>query len=339
MKKMCKLFLGVVAIAAMTMFMSCEGPAGSPGVDGVDGISGVDGVDGKDGDVAITCLECHSEDAIIKVNSTFAQSQHKLGEFVDYAGGRGSCAQCHSSDGFIEFATLGSVAGSTLSNPGAWECKTCHGLHTTFGADDYAIRMTDPVKWIFDETQTGDLGGNSNLCGNCHQSRRAEPNAVVADSFAITSTHYGPHHGAQANVVYGVGFAEIAGTATYPDAASATHLTAASCTGCHMDQGDHSWNPSVASCTGCHSTLTDFDYGGVQTAVHGKLVVLRDLLIAKGVVAGDDVDGYHPVVGTYVMVEAQAFFNWVGLEEDRSLGVHNPKYVNALLDNTIEALK
>ena len=68
------------------------------------------------------------------------------------------------------------------------------------------------------------------------------------------------------------------------------------------------------------------------------LVELRDILVANGVVAGDDEDGYHPVVGTYPMVEAQSFFNWIGLEEDRSLGVHNPKYVVALLKNSIKAL-
>ncbi|NQU84489.1 MAG: hypothetical protein HQ541_01890 [Mariniphaga sp.] len=86
------------------------------------------------------------------------------------------------------------------------------------------------------------------------------------------------------------------------------------------------------------------------------MVELRDKLIELGVVAegheevyelnpetGEielvvNSDGYHPVVGTYPMAQAQAFFNWVGLEEDRSLGAHNPKYVKALLRNTIEAL-
>jgi hypothetical protein len=69
------------------------------------------------------------------------------------------------------------------------------------------------------------------------------------------------------------------------------------------------------------------------------LVQLRDKLIELGVVAGDDVDGYHPVVGTYPMIQAQAYFNWVGIEEDRSLGAHNPKYIKALLLNTIAALE
>ena len=43
-------------------------------------------------------------------------------------------------------------------------------------------------------------------------------------------------------------------------------------------------------------------------------------------------------VECYSMDQARAFFNWIGLEEDRSMGVHNPSYYEALLDNTIEAL-
>ena len=118
----------------------------------------------------------------------------------------------------------------------------------------------------------------------------------------------------------------------------------ASCVGCHMapfdvdeGEGGHSWNPSLAACNVCHTTL-DFDYGDVQTEVHELLIELRDLLIAAGVVAGDDVDGYHPVPGTYPTAVARAVFNWIGLDEDRSLGVHNPKYIIALLKNTIEAM-
>ncbi|MDA3894206.1 MAG: hypothetical protein PF517_21310 [Salinivirgaceae bacterium] len=359
MKKMFKLFLGIVAIASMTLIISCEGPAGADGLDGAAGTAGVDGADGADGTNgedgadgadgaagSITCLECHSETTIIEIGSEFVQSQHKLGEFVSYAGGRGSCASCHSSDGFIEFASFGFVEGSTLSSPGAWECKTCHGLHSTFEAGDYALRMTDPVTWIFDDTQTADLGGNSNLCANCHQSRRAEPNIdVPGTEFEITSSHYGPHHGAQANVVYGAGFAEIAGDAAYPTAGESSHM-AASCVGCHMgeyadNEGGHTWNPSLAACVSCHATES-FDYGGVQTETEELLAELRDLLVGHDVLGTDTVDevvSYHVVVGTYPMAQAQAFFNWVGLEEDRSEGAHNPKYVKALLENSIDAIK
>ena len=105
-------------------------------------------------------------------------------------------------------------------------------------------------------------------------------------------------------------------------------------------EGGHTWNPSLNACDACHATA-DFDYGGVQTEVHAQLEELRDLLLAAHVLHADTTTtptSYHPVVGTYPMLHAQSFFNWVGLEEDRSLGVHNPKYVDALLKNSIAAM-
>ncbi|MGQ7869128.1 multiheme c-type cytochrome [Sunxiuqinia sp. sy24] len=332
-----------VASLVLLLIPACvkEGPQGLAGVDGEDGLDGADGADGH-----VTCLVCHGGENIEAIQGQFAMSVHKSGvNAVAYAGARADCAQCHSHEGFVQFAEFGEVFGA-ITSPNAWECGTCHGLHNSFESGDYALRLSDPVNPIFDETVTMDLMGNSNLCANCHQSRRPEPSIdKPGDTYKITSTHYGPHHGAQANVVAGVGFAEIEGSTSYPDAGSNLHLAQASCVGCHMGefadgQGGHSWNPSVNACNECHEAdETDFNYGGVQTDIHDKLIELRDLLIARGVVSGDDQAGYGPVVGTYPMIEARAFFNWAGLEEDRSLGVHNPKYVRALLNNTIEALE
>ncbi|SES71362.1 Cytochrome c7 [Draconibacterium orientale] len=348
-KSISKLFL--LGFILAFMFSSCtkEGPMGPAGADGADGTDGTDGVDGQ-----VTCLVCHSGSNMEAKQGQFWMSAHAVGAIaVDYAGGRQSCAQCHSHEGFVQYATLGEVLGD-ISNPSAWECNTCHGLHETFEGQDYALRMHDavsPLSNIVDDMEvvagfTMDLNGNSNLCANCHQSRRPEPNIESpGDTYRITSTHYGPHHGAQANVVYGTGFAEIEGSVAYPTAGGSIHLEQASCTGCHMGdftdkEGGHSFIPSVAACNECHDTeLEDYNYGGVQTEVEELLVELRDQLIELGVVAGDDTDGYHPVVGTFPMVQVQAFFNWTGLEEDRSLGVHNPKYVKALLLNSIEAME
>jgi hypothetical protein len=319
-----------------------EGPMGPAGTNGADGSDGTDGVDGN-----VTCLVCHSSDNIESIQGQFAMSVHRAGLVaVDYAGGRASCAKCHSHEGFVQYAEFGEVMGN-ITNPTAWKCNTCHGLHKTFEAQDYALRLNDPVNPLYDPETTMDLMGNSNLCANCHQSRRAEPNMTNPgeETFRISSTHYGPHHGAQANVVAGVGFAEIEGSVAYPEAGGSNHLNQASCTGCHMGtfddgSGGHTWIPSLNACNTCHGEDSeDFNYGGVQTDVHDKLVVLRDKLVALGVVEGDEEHGFHPVVGTYPMAQARAFFNWVGLEEDRSLGVHNPKYVKALLINSIEALE
>lgn len=342
-KSFSKLLL--LGLSFVFVLASCtkEGPMGPAGSDGKDGTDGTDGVDGS-----VTCLVCHSSTNMEQKQAEFWMSAHSVGAIaVDYAGGRASCAPCHSHEQFVQTMTLGSVAGD-ITNPSAWECSTCHGIHKTFESTDYALRASDPVTANFDGTVTMDLNGNSNLCAVCHQSRTAEPAYGMEEptgTFTITSTHYGPHHGPQANVVAGTGFAEIEGSVAYPEAGSANHLAMASCTGCHMahftnKQGGHSFIPSLAACNECHDANNeDYNYGGVQTEVHGLLVELRDQLIALGVVEGDEENGYHPHVGTYPIIQARAFFNWIGLEEDRSLGVHNPKYVKALLLNSIEALE
>jgi len=360
-KKITRLLTLAFCAIAFAFVTSCEGPQGPAGADGTDGLPGSDGTPGVDGNV--TCLECHSGENMQAIKEQFYQSVHSAGQIaVDYAGGRSSCAQCHSSEGFIEFARNGTVE-ENIAAPSPWECATCHGLHTTFESTDYALRLDDPIDFIFDGTVSADFG-NSNLCVNCHQTRRAEPNVSnPGTEFTVTSSHYGPHHGPQGNLLNGVGFANIAGSMEYPGQGASTHFTSddGKCTGCHMGTygngaGGHTYNPGVDACTSCHAGATDFDIGGVQTAIAADLDILRDLLVDEGIIvydAGDyyelDPDtgdivlvsgagSYHPVRGTYPMIVAQAFFNWDAVLEDRSLGVHNPAYAQALLTNSIEAL-
>lgn len=343
------------AFVVMCIAPSCvkEGPMGPAGTNGTNGTDGADGADGS-----VTCLACHSGTNMTQKRAEFAMSEHSVGAIaVDYAGGRASCARCHSHEGFVQYATLGSVAGD-ITNPSAWECATCHGIHSTFEGTDYALRLNAPAVANYDVTLKIDVKGNSNMCVNCHQTRAAEPNkATPGETFKITSKHYGPHYSAQGNVVAGVGFAEIPGSVAYPAAGSAVHLAQASCTGCHMapftkekaftgtamvSRGGHSYIPSVTACNTCHGgdPITNYNYGGVQSDVHIKLDQLRDKLIELGLVEYVEADeAYEPIIGTYPMVHVQAYFNWKGLKDDRSFGVHNPKYVKALLTNTLEALK
>jgi Zn-finger protein len=344
------------AFVCAILATSCvkEGPAGKDGINGQDGAPGANGADGN-----VTCLECHNTGMITEKEAQFWMSEHSVGAIaVDYAGGRASCAPCHSHELFVQTMIYGSVAGD-VTNPSAWKCSTCHGIHEDFeGAQDFALRSNAPIHPNFDPTQTMDLTGNSNLCAICHQSRVPEPSvATPGETFKISSTHYGPHHGPQSNVVAGVGFAEIDGSVSYPTSTN-KHLEMASCTGCHMAgfekndfevsgkvvktaQGGHSFIPSVKACNDCHGTSeTNYDYSGVQTEVAALLEEIRDQLVELGVVEYLEEDAaYEPIVGTYPMIQAQAYFNWIGIEEDRSLGVHNPKYVKALLLNTKQALE
>jgi len=337
-----KLLCSLAILIPSLVFLGCEGDVGPEGPRGPAGEDGTDGIDGVSGVSPQSCLECHSDQATLQIAIEYVQSGHKAGEYVDYAGGRASCARCHSKQGFVQYAVNGEVAGDIVG-PAAIDCSTCHSVHPS----EFGLRLDAEFSLIADPAYMLDYGDASNLCANCHQSRRAEPNLdVPGETFEITSTHYGPHHGAQGILLEGVGFAEIDGSAEYPEPSSASgHLSmGATCVSCHMNNyaggaGGHTWHPNVENCTGCHPGATDFNINNTRVEIQEKLDTLRDLLLAAGVLEYVEEDAaYEPVVGTYPMVQAQAFFNWIGIEEDRSLGVHNPRYTRALLDNSIEAL-
>lgn len=320
------LFFGTLGL----ILSSCEGEQGPPGADGTDGVDG-----------NAVCLTCHSLANKNLVTGMYNLSGHAAGANVAYAGGRKDCAACHSDQGFVETQYTGAdTTAFDIANPQPIQCQTCHAFHATLDFEndgmDYAMRTNAPVDWIYDSKSTIDFGNNSNLCANCHQSRRAAPTPGTGN-FTITSTHWGPHHGAQANIVAGKGFFEVPGSTPYPSSNHA-HF-AVGCTGCHMHkedgnttEGGHTWWPLVDACVGCHSNATDFDILGVQTDIHDLLEDLKMALETAGVV---DVDG-HVIPGTYPINQAGAYFNFIGIEEDRSLGIHHPTYVKALLENSID---
>jgi hypothetical protein len=324
----------LMAIFATLFFASCEGPMGPPGLDGEDGLDGADG--------EVKCLVCHAGDVINGISSQFAQSTH-VGAIVagsrEWIGTYASCTYCHTSEGFIHFATTGS---KTLDVPvaGDWTCKTCHGVHETFEAADYALRANSPAAFIIDANTSPDFG-NSNLCKNCHQSRSAAPTTDIVNLMSRTHPHYGP----QSNILYGFGFAEFAGTYTYPAKGNNTHWNAnARCVECHMSdygnaKGGHTFKPGVDGCNSCHAgpdLTTTYDYKNVQTNVKALLDQLRDALVAKGVLNGTT---YEVIPNANCpKILAQGFFNWYGLKSDGSYGVHNPEYTEALLNNTIAAI-
>ena len=104
-------------------------------------------------------------------------------------------------------------------------------------------------------------------------------------------------------------------------------------------QGGHSLIPSLKACNTCHNASDkNFDHNGVQTEIAADLVKLSDLLVAKGLIVKNTDGTFSPVSATVPMVQAQATFNYFGLMDDRSEGVHNPPYIRALLLNSIEAL-
>ena len=281
------------------------------------------------------CMACHNDTTLITGKQTaWAESTHGTGE----AYGRGSsasCAGCHSGGGFSAMVAAGLTPDTVEAGdpePTRQDCRACHQVHTSYTDADWALETTDPVGLYAFEEVTYD-GGKGNLCANCHQPRRAIAAPDPNDNIAVTSTHWGPHHGPQSAVLLGVGGAgDVAGR---PSAHAM--LVKDTCVSCHVGEGmGHTFEPDVSACVKCHSDAEDFDIDGLQTEVAALIAELRELLIGKGLL---DEEG-HPVVGEYPAAESSALWNYIMIEiEDGSLGVHNPSYTKDLLEASIAALK
>ncbi len=91
--------------------------------------------------------------------------------------------------------------------------------------------------------------------------------------------------------------------------------------------------------SGCHSagSVTDFNKFGDQETVAGMLDELATLLRAKGIMAAAPSES--SVAGTWPADVAAAFVNWQTINEDKSLGIHNPPYVMGILQASIDAMQ
>ncbi len=339
MRKISLAHVFMLMILALAVAAGCtkEGPAGPAGVDGTDGTDGVDG--------NASCIQCHTIEYMNQVEAQYAMSGHAAGLMVDYAGGRNNCAMCHSDEGFRETQHTGMDTTATdIALPTHIQCSTCHDFHQTLDFEndgpDYAIRANGPVDLLMyrgsEPVVVLDYGNNSNLCVNCHQPRRADPEDDGTGNYTITSTFYGPHYGTQGTLFQGIGGAEIG--VGYPEPGSSTH-TQVACTDCHMHEyadgeGGHTGKVPLAACTSCHEGATDFNINGKQTEVEDLMQQLKDKMVALGVY---DEQG-HPVPGTYPLTQVQAVYNYETIFADGSLGVHNPAYIKQLLTNSINAL-
>jgi len=297
------------------------------------------------------CMSCHDDTTLITGKQTgLSMAVHGTGTAFDYAGGRSSCAGCHSGGAFSKMIAAGLRPDQVEEgdpNPTRQDCRTCHQVHVGYTTADWALETTDPVVLFAFEDVTYD-GGKGNLCANCHQPRRVIADADDEGNIKVTSSHWGPHHGPQSAMLLGIGGAgDVAGVPSFHGT-----FVADTCVTCHIGaDASHTFESVESSCLQCHDE--DFDIEGSQDEVQELIDQLGDLLLAKGMLAaeeeyeiGDDgeieavVVGYHPVVGTYPAAEASALWNYILIAiEDGSLGVHNNAYTTDLLEASIAALQ
>ncbi len=331
------LLLSMLALSACAGQDGQAGPSGPAGPQGPQGETGPEGDAGASGEMTVadlSCTECHTDSSLITGKKTaWSESTHGSGEAY-LRGSSSSCAGCHSGGGFSARIAAGLDPNEVEAgdpNPTRQDCRACHQIHTSYTAADFALETTEPVDLFAVEGVTFD-GGMGNLCGNCHQPRRVIGEAVDG-MIEVTSSHWGPHHGAETIMLLGTG-----GAGGLEGSPSAHYmLVEDTCVGCHMGEGrNHTFEPSVAACQACHTDAEDFDINGVQTEVQAMLDELEEGLIALGWL---DEEG-HPTVDFVPEDQAAALWNWIYIaHEDKSLGVHNSAYTKALIEAGLAALE
>jgi len=359
MKKF-NIFFYLTAICAVLALSSCEGPMGPAGADGTNGTDGIDGTNGTNG--TAVCQACHAGDQVMLAKvQQYNNSFHANGENAAYANNSSAaCTQCHVSQGFVDYIKNNKTPNTVAYlNPLQPNCYTCHKVHTTFTTSDWDLTTTAAVTMTHGGASYNK--GNSNICANCHQARAlspAMPTVGSTDAFVISSsqTRWGTHHGPMANVLLGAGMFEVAGTVSY--ATNVHGSIAQGCVQCHMSDpygtsaGGHQMGMeydshgtaliNVKGCSPCHPNGTSAEQTTLRTKIstfqattQALLTQLETLLINQNVY--NSATGLMKA-GTFTANQGGAYLNYQTIKEDKSLGVHNPQYTKALLQNSIEAI-
>lgn len=343
-KTLTMILLGI--LTGVSLFLvSCEGPAGK------DGIAGKDGKDGEE-----QCGVCHNSSSVIVAKQLqWENSQHAIGTEFDHASA--SCAGCHTSEGFHETIKTGEFnTAAEIINPSGQTCRTCHNVHKDYAETDWSLTKEGEVKFRSSDL-TFDFGKGA-VCATCHQSRSISPVLDISNASAtyqISNTNFGPHYSTAANAYSAIGAFEIPGSENYVKTFAHQNVLSNSCVDCHMgkarggESGGHTMKMSyndgatdyVASCTGCHTDAKNFDFYGTQTDTKKLLSDLRAKLIENDLITPSNDDNWsndRPKAGTYPVYTAAAIYNYRWVLADQSMGIHNPKYIKAVLKNSISAL-
>jgi len=312
------------------------------------------------------CGECHEEAAQWR-NAGHADETAEAFVHYDWSQpNRAVCRQCHSGNGYIDWAE-GFPAAEQDGSFRVVDCLVCHGAHGV-PQSDVLLRTFDEVTLPTegpDVTLTG-LGAQA-TCYACHNGRRAP------DDGSLT-----PHYMLGAVMLEGLNGNDFGYTLVN---SQHTNLEA-SCVSCHMSEGPAQGEPghgklgehtfamkvhdpedpdfgaenlsgcNVAACHGGTGPLTtlnrtaygDYDGDGVIEGVQDEVAGLEDLVFpaieAKGAVfLGHypywDLSGVDPAEEQLVR---DAIWNWEYVDNAGDLGVKNTAYAVGLLQVTYKVL-
>lgn len=365
------LSLLVAAMLLIGMFAACEGPEGPAGPKGDPGEPGEPGpgsvVNWEGFAEGIVCAECHNPDYdttyfVWARKYQWLLSKHAVGG--DYARNTASCAACHTTEGYVQDQMGRTVTDNVHASPPG--CFACHSPHSRA---DFSLRTVEPVTVASAVAGVNDLVfdyGKGNLCVSCHKTRslNPKPDPNSSDPITITSSRWYPHYGVHGQMLAGEGGFEFAGE-TYNNSfhTSSDIIKDEGCVICHMADpnagtgigGGHTMNiryegthgedqELITGCTvtGCHPAAGfEIDYAGVQTETHELLDSLHTLLVNRGWIDENsglvNASSSNPLVITPGYLSG-ALFNYFFVEHDLSMGVHNTRYAQKLLEDSINEL-
>lgn len=294
---------------------------------------------------------------------------HARGSFVGTAGGRASCNICHSGSGFVAWAKNGKVEAEVIPEPTVITCATCHDPHNA--TNEHQLRILE-VELGDGTVVSSEKYGTGVLCMNCHKSRRDAK--TYADDPDNASSHYGAHHGPEADLLLGVNAPNFG--IEFPSSPHAVavlpgkdHTNA--CVNCHMAGNDevpaneesiklvggHSFNmndaegnDNVAACAPCHGDFgtsfkdklyyingsADIDGDGVEEGLQVEIHGLMELLAELLPQNEDGEVELSPDDSTLTPEITRSAYVYFWIEEDRSNGIHNPAFAVSLLKAAIE---
>ncbi len=313
-----------------------------------------------------TCGSCHDEPWRHDIYAQWKNSLHSNPLFEGRAVAdslrnniASDCNRCHDGRNQIDY-TKKTVGGPNVFTAPALVkgdmtsigCPTCHDPHGN--TNDFSLR-NHPEDTLANGYNYSSVG-TGKTCINCHHSRRNN-NTYITVKGAFTST-WGPHGSTQGDVLLGKNAAQFGGV---PFISGSHRNISGGCVGCHMAAttdtgtvtrdkvGGHTWSLHYAAtnydhtvgCNGCHPGKTSFDdfvapedYDGNglveawQKEVAGCIRNLRIALppagvdsVAWGLIARDSMN----------LNLRKAYFNYQMINNDGSLGMHNPFYTIQVL--------
>jgi hypothetical protein len=259
-------------------------------------------------------------------------------------------------------------------------CTTCHAVtnandpHKTgipWTPGSFPLQIAEDAGTVFVEkspdttavkgTNAGNFGPGD-TCMWCHRSRIDVTNYLGASN-AITSTHWGPHEGPQADLFTGVGGYHFTGRSY----GQSTHEQKLTCVDCHMvnvagnsNVPDHSFNPQIAACRNCHAGATTFDINGFESQIQAAMTELETWFNANGFLTRASTRPYsalspselgdgnwkldQPVPnatlegGLLTQDQAGALYNYILVARGGAYGIHNTKYIAQLLYDSYYAV-